>query len=297
MKRHWKVMMILAITMVLGACGQAENAETEAGEPVEVSVGVNSELNKEIWDDVGERLKEENINLETVLFSDFVQTDKALAAGDIDANAYQNLPFLASFNKESGAAIRPMGYVFASPMVVFGNSEIASLDDLPQNGQVGVPSDPVNVGHAYLVLEAAGVIEVADEAGPIPTQEDIVSNPFDLSFVEMDQPQLPRSLEDLTLIVVGSTISGDAGLTMEEALYVEDLNKMPNIYNLIFAVQEEDLGNEVLQSVLEEFQTEETVNYADEISGGAYVPAWTENDDALADYEEFSEEEEGAPAE
>lgn len=290
MKKYLKLILLFTVGIILTACGQAESSMTEEREPVEISVGVNSDLNKEIWDHVGERLEEDNILLETVLFGDFIQTDKALAAGEIDANAYQNMPFLANFNESSEATIRPMGYVFASPMVVFGNEDITNLDDVPENGQVGVPSDPVNVGHAYLVLEAAGLIEVDDAAGPMPTEEDIVSNPLNLSFIGMDQPQLPRSLQDLALIVVGSTISGDAGLEMEEGLYIEDLEAMPNIYNLVFAVQEEDLEEEVLQRVLDEFQTEATVEYADEISGGAYVPAWSENDNALADYEEFVEE-------
>ncbi|MGK9797788.1 MetQ/NlpA family ABC transporter substrate-binding protein, partial [Salmonella enterica subsp. enterica] len=44
----------------------------------------------------------DGLNIQVVEFSDYIQPNAALAAGDLDANSYQHLPYLEAQMKDRG---------------------------------------------------------------------------------------------------------------------------------------------------------------------------------------------------
>lgn len=285
--------------ILLIACGQESSSSAQTNEEMtEVSIGVNSEINLEIWEDVSSRLEEkENITLDVILFGDYIQNNRALQEGELDANAYQYFPFMYNFNNENNADIVPIGYTFIAPMGIYGGEGVNSLEDVSEGGTVAIPNDAVTGEHALSVLELVGLIQLEDTGSESATIDDIAENPLNLEFIEVEASQLPRTLRDTDLAVMGSTHASDGGLSRADALYIQTAEETPVKYFLTFAVNRENINNEVLQTVLNEYQTEETAQFAEEVSGGAYVPAWSEDDNALEDYEQFVAEQEAGNGE
>lgn len=74
--------------------------------------------------------------------------------------------------------------------------KIKSLDELQDGAQVAVPNDPTSTGRSLLLLQKVGLIKLKEGVGLLPTSLDIVENPKNLKIVELEAPQLPRSLDD-----------------------------------------------------------------------------------------------------
>ena len=61
------------------------------------------------------------------------------------------------------------------------SESITSIEEIPEDGVIAIPNDPTNGGRALLGLELAGLIEVDDEAGILPTVSDVTDNPIKYS--------------------------------------------------------------------------------------------------------------------
>ena len=92
------ITLAAALIFILGACGTKGTAD-KADKVEKVKIELVSESAIEIWKDVAKRLKDQNIDLEVVEFTDYNQPNIALKNGDIDLNAFQHVAFLEDFNK------------------------------------------------------------------------------------------------------------------------------------------------------------------------------------------------------
>ncbi|MDK8502633.1 MetQ/NlpA family ABC transporter substrate-binding protein [Aerococcus sp. UMB1112A] len=282
MRKIRMILLALVCVLVLGGC-QSRQKDQET-----YKIGVATDRAAEIFRHVGDRLeKEEGIKIEPVVFSDFVQPNVALAEGDIAANAYQYAPFLADFNQSQQTDLVPLGYLSVEPMGIWASSGIESLDQVPERARIAVTNDPINTGNALIQLEKAGLLTLKDSAGPVPTKEDIASNPKKLDFVEMDGSQVPRALGDTELILTGVTIASEAGLDKEAAIYFEDTINTSKLFRLNFVVRRENLDDPILRKILDYYQTDDTVRYAQETGSGTFYPGWGPGEDAAKDYEDF----------
>ena len=78
------------------------------------------------------------MNIKIVEFSDYIQPNAALAAGDLDANSYQHLPFLEAQINDRGYKIVSVADTVTFPMGIY-SKKVKSLADLPAGAQVGHP--------------------------------------------------------------------------------------------------------------------------------------------------------------
>lgn len=288
-----KFLFLFVVALFLTACGsQSEGAadETASEELQTYRIGVATDRAAEIWNDASERLEEkENIQIEPVVFSDFVQPNIALADGEIDANAYQYIPYLHDFNTSQDDDLITIGYLSVEPMGLWAVDGIEKLGEVPDGSQLAMINDPINAGNSLIQLEKAGLIEVDDAAGPTPTTDDIVSNPKNLEFELLSAGQVPRALGDVELIMSGATMAHEAGYNMGDAIYFEDTSNTSKLFRLNFVTRPELADDEGLQKVLEEYQSQETVDYANETGSGTYYPGWDNDDDPTEDYFEYAE--------
>ena len=88
---------------------------------------------------------------------------------------------------------------------------------------MSVPNDTTNEARALLLLEANGLIKVDPDAGLKATPKDIIENPKNLKFVEIEAAQLVRSLQDVDLAVINGNFAIQGGLNaMSDALAKEE---------------------------------------------------------------------------
>ncbi|MFX9347909.1 MetQ/NlpA family ABC transporter substrate-binding protein, partial [Acinetobacter baumannii] len=71
------------------------------------------------------------------------------------------------------------------------------MPDLPDNARIAISSDAVNTGRALLLLQRAGLIELKPGADHRAKIEDIVAYRKPLKLVQLEGPQIARSLDDV----------------------------------------------------------------------------------------------------
>lgn len=192
-------------------------------------------------------LIEKGYSVEFVAFSDYVQPNKALAEGEITVNIFQHSVYLENFAKEHGLDITPIVEVPTAGMGIFAES-IKSIKEVPDGALVAIPNDVTNLARAIRVLEQAGLVTIDPAVNPAEaTQYTLSENPKNLTFVEIEAPQLPRSLESVDLAVINGNYALSAGLDLSFALYNE---KLQEGYVNVIAVRTEDKGSQLAKDIV-----------------------------------------------
>ena len=130
----------------------------------------------EILEFVKPKLAEQGVTLEVKVFTDYVQPNIQVSEGRLDANFFQHQPYLDEFNASKGTQLVSVAGIHIEPFGAYSN-KVRALDDLKQGGQVAIPNDATNGGRALLLLQAAGVLTLKEEAGITATPRDIADNP------------------------------------------------------------------------------------------------------------------------
>lgn len=194
---------VLAATL-LAAC----DSTSDGSAPGKVRIGISGAGSD--WDVLKEKAKAEGIDVELVAFDDYALPNKALAAGDIELNAFQHLALLSQFNAGNGTDTVPIGATSVAPLGLFSLKH-KSVDRIPDDGKIAIPNDPSNQGRALRVLEQAELLKLKDTTGLYGTPDDITDDPRHLRIVSVDAQQTPRSLQDVDGAVINSGVAGQAG--------------------------------------------------------------------------------------
>ena len=284
MKKFAKIALALAVLVGFSACGAKDNesskdasAETKTEDKAEgttIKIGVVGEYS-EVLEKVIARYEEATGNkVELQKFSDYSQPNEALIAGDIDLNAYQHHKFLDEFNESKGSDLISIGDTMLAPMALY-SEKIKSIDELEDGAKVAIPNDPTNGSRALFLLQEAGLIKVDGQAGDLIGVDKVTDNPKNLEIIEMDASTTPRSLEDVDIAAVNDTFALDSGLDKEKSVFVEDpKSELVKEYINLIAARKEDENNEAYKEFVKYYQTEETKKDMEEITKGAWLPAW-----------------------
>jgi len=267
MKKIFRALGLALVVLVLAACGQSE-------ETTKVKLGVVGDKNDQ-WEYLQEELLEkENIEIELVKFTDYRQPIVSLDDGSIDMHSALTEIYMDSINEEGGYSNTTLGYTTLNPMGVF-SEKIDSLDELADGALVAIPDDVSNGSRALLLLQTAGLIELDESKGLLPTTSDITSNPKNLQFEEMAANQTARALADVDISLINNDMATDAGyVPTKDSIYLEPVAESSKPYYNVIAVREDQTDNEVYNTILEYYQTDEVAEIIDEMSAGSSIPVW-----------------------
>lgn len=287
MKKIFKQLGTLTVAsiLVLNASATLVSAQGDDRpfEGEEVSIGVVGDVADSIWNYLGEvALEEEGIELEVVLLTDYNQPNEAVDNGSLDLNAFQHVAFLNEWNEANDADLVHIGFTTVNPLGLY-SEKISSLDELENGATIAIPNDPTNGGRALLALEIAGLIEVDDAAGVLPTPDDITDNSKNLNIQELDASQIAIALPDVDAAFINTGFANDAGLSLEDAIFfdAEDKDQLNEVYKNIVVVRAEDAEKPLYLKLVELYQTEEVAKQIVELSNGGSLPAWDDVDDAV----------------
>ncbi len=225
-------------------------------------------------------LAKEGIDLEIKEFSDYVQPNLAVAQNRVDANYFQHLPYLTSFNQDHKTDLVVLGAVHLEPMGVYmiGNQKPLWIKNikksLPNDLKIGVPNDPTNEGRALNLLAENGFLTLKKEV-KYPTKRDIIANPHNLKITELDASILPRMLDakQLDLAVINSNFALAAKMSpLQDAIILEQSKNNP--YANIIAVRPSDLKSDKIQKLLKTIHSDAIKNYIKEHYHGAIIAAF-----------------------
>ncbi|MBV8621339.1 MAG: MetQ/NlpA family ABC transporter substrate-binding protein [Curvibacter sp.] len=248
----------------------------QAATPDPIRVGVTTGPHEQIFA-VVKRVAERDhgLKIRVVSFNDYVQPNAALDAGDLDANSFQHRPFLAAAIRARNYRLVGFGKTWVGPIGLY-SKRYRRLADLPAGAQVAIPNDPSNGGRVLLLLQQAGLIRlktgIDPVAGVFATRLDITDNPRQLRLVEIDAPQLPRSLDDVDAAAINADFANKAGLNpVRDSILLEDRD---GPYACLIAVREKDKDERWVQQLVQSYQTEEVRQFILKEFNGVVIPAF-----------------------
>ncbi len=195
----------------------------------------------------------------------------SLDDGSVDVNAFQHKPYLDQQIKDRGYKLAIAGNSFVYPIAGY-SKRIKSVDEIKDGDRIAVPNDPTNLGRSLILLEKQGLIKLRDGVGLNGTVRDIAENPKNISIVELDANQLPRSLDDVTLAIINTTYASSINLTpAKDGIFVED--KDSPYVNLIVA-REDNVNAENVKNFVKAYQTDTVDQAANKIFKGGAVKGW-----------------------
>ncbi|WP_082745324.1 MetQ/NlpA family ABC transporter substrate-binding protein [Burkholderia savannae] len=263
-----RTMLKLAAALGAAACVASAHAQAQAQT---IKVGVTGGPHAQVMEEVKKVAAKSGLDIKIVEFSDYVQPNAALAAGDLDANSYQHYPYLEAQVKDRGYKIVKVADTVTFPMGIY-SKRVKSLAELRPGARIAVPNDPTNGGRALLLLQKQGLLKLRDGAGLKATRFDIVDNPKQLKIVELDAAQIPRSLADVDAAAINTNYAMEAGLKpKQDAIAIEGPN---GPYANILAVRSEDKDKPWVAKLVAAYRSPDVKRFIERQFGGAVIAAW-----------------------
>lgn len=216
-------------------------------------------------------LKAKGIDLVIVVTDDYNMPNRALANHEIDANFFQHIPFMEEQINQFHYSIESLAKIEIEPMGIY-SKKIQSLSQLPENATIAIPNDPTNEARALRLLEENKVIQLNTKSDIQITVLNIVKNPKNIKFVEVDAAMLPRSLEDVDAAAINTNYALQAGLSPEaDALALEGPNSP---YVNIITIRTGDENQPEIEALKEAMTSEKMRKFILDTYQGAVVPVF-----------------------
>ena len=202
-------------------------------------------------------------------FDDYVIPNTALEAGELDANYFQHVPYLNDFNEKNGTHIVVGTKVHFETMAIYPG-KTATLEGLADGATFAIPNDTTNEARALQLLAAQGLITLKDGVGLEATPNDIVENPKNLQFEEIEAAQVPNVLADVDFGIANGNYALSAGIA-DTALVKESAeSEAATTYANVLAIREGDDRPE-LKALEEALNSQEVKDYINETYHGTVI--------------------------
>ncbi len=264
-----KIISLLGATALTAAlltgCGGDSDDKT-------ITVAASATPHAEILEQAKPLLEAKGYTLEIQVFSDYVQPNNVVEVGDFDANYFQHIPYLESFNEEQGTHLVNAGGIHYEPFGLYPgkSSDLADME----GATIAVPNDTTNEARALLLLQDNGYLTLKEGVGLKATKLDIVENPYNIEIVELEAAQIPRTLQDVTFGIMNGNYAMEAGYTVAEnaLLYESAESDAAATYVNVIAVKEGNENSEKIKALVEVLKSDEIKDFINETYNGGVIP-------------------------
>ena len=257
--------LVLCLSLFAG-CGQVDDAKV-------IKVAASPTPHALILKTVADVLAEDGWTLEVIEYSDYVIPNNVVEDGEVDANYFQHVPYLDTFNAENGTHLVSVAAIHYEPFAIYPGTKV-HLEDLVAGDKIAIPNDGSNRARGLLLLEQEGIIGLKDGAGMEATVLDIEENPLGLEIFEMEAAQIAGVRDSVALAVINGNYALNAGLNAgTDAIAVEDAESISaTTYANVLVVKEGNETSEKIEALKKALLSEEVKTYINETYSGAVVP-------------------------
>lgn len=263
-----KFFLLIIFVIFLSACGAqaSENSEDT------LVIAVNPSYNgfPEIFEFIKPKLEEQGITLDIELVNDIIQPNLLVEDGTVDANAFQHIPYMESYNEQNNSDLVGAIKVLAWPSGLY-SSKYDKIEDVPDGATISIPQDPSNNGRALDFLDKHGFIKLKENVGLEARIHDIEENERNFNIIELDQGMSVQSLEDVDLAFILGGYQTQAGLHLSDALLAEDSNSE---FIGVITTKKENANSEKINILREVLHTDEVREFIDEEFEGDIIPVF-----------------------
>ncbi|WP_225755608.1 MetQ/NlpA family ABC transporter substrate-binding protein [Actinotalea sp. Marseille-Q4924] len=279
------VALPITLATALSACS---GAQADTGDDGPVTVGV-TDASKDYWRTFEQLAAEEGIEVELVNFTDYAQPNPILSQGELDLNQFQHLLYLANYNVNADDDLVPVGSTAIYQLGLYTTKGYASPEDLPDGAEIAIPNDPVNQARALLVLQSAGLVELADGGNAFSTPAEVVDGSR-VTVVPVDASQTAVQVNTIDAAVINNNFAADAGIDPTTAIYsdLEDTRTARPYLNL-WVARADDADNPVYAQLVEIYQSEEVLAGVEAENKGTAVTEQVPAEELRADLTELEQ--------
>ena len=255
----------------------AEESAEAAGGTVEskgtIKVAASATPHAEILAAAKPILAEQGWDLEVTEFDDYVLPNEVVESGEMDANYFQHVPYLDSFNEEKGTHLVEVGKIHYEPFGIYPGTK-SSLDDIADGDVIAVPNDTTNEARALLLLQDNGIITLKDGAGLEATVNDIAENPYNVEIQELAAESVARVADEVAYVVLNGNYALEAGYSVgKDALaYEKSDSEAAKTYVNVIAVKEGNENNPAIKALVDTLKSDTIKQYINDTYDGAVIP-------------------------
>ena len=265
----------LAVSSLSGCGKKSANAKgkDKKEEIKTIKIAATPIPHAEILNEAKKILKDKGYELKVTEFEDYVQPNEVVESGEYDANYFQHVPYLDSFNDEKGTHLVDAGDIHYEPFGIYPGKK-KSLDDVEKGDRIAIPNDTTNEARALLLLEANGLIKLKEGAGLTATVNDIEENPKEIKFDELESAQVARVVGEDEFVVLNGNYALEAGYVVsKDALaYEASDSEAAKTYVNIIAVKEGNENNEGIKELVKVLKSDEIKKFINDKYEGAVIP-------------------------
>lgn len=278
-KKLFAAVLVGALSVsALTACGSSDDSKgtdstsSDAGLKT-ITVAASATPHAEILEYAKTALKEKGYDLQVTIFDDYVKPNEVVESGEFDANYFQHVPYLESFNEEKGTHLVVAGKIHYEPFGIYPGTK-KSLDDITDGDSIAVPNDTTNEARALLLLQDNGIIKLNDGAGINATVNDIAENPHNIKIVELEAAQVARVVDETAFVVLNGNYALAAGFSVgKDALaYEQNDSEAAKTYVNVIAVKEGNENSDAIKALVDVLKSDDVKNYIKDTYDGAVLP-------------------------
>lgn len=271
MNKLLKGLAAVALTASLVGCGASGSSNDKT-----IKIGASVTPHAEIIENIKPDLEDLGYEVEIVEFSDYVKPNTALRDGELDCNYFQHTPYLedwVSKNCDSDDALVSAAKIHFEPLGIY-SSKHSDVKDVPDGAQIAVPNDTTNEARALQLLQAQGIITLAEGKGLEATKADIVENPHNVEIVELAAEVVPNKINEVDFVIANGNNALNAKIT-DKLLVTESADsEAADTYANVIAVRKGDEESQKIKDLLKVLESEKTAKFIEESYQGVVVPVF-----------------------
>lgn len=268
MKKFKKLLLsVVTLSLIVGilaGCAPKTEVVEEADDSTkkEITVGVSQGPYNVLFDEaVKPILEAKGYTINSVEFQDLLQSEIALSNNEVDFNVAQHTAYYENFNNTQDGRLVGITPIPTVPAGIYSAAN-TSIDQIEEGDKIAVPNDASNTARAYALLQKAGWIKLKDDVDLLTaSSDDIIENPLNLEFIEMDSLNIPRVLADFDFAVITGSIVYNAKIDASTALLQEDI--LDHLV-LVVVVNEEDKDSEWAKAIVDAYHSDDFKAYMEE---------------------------------
>ena len=259
-----KPTLLLALTLLTGLAHAADDKPLIVGTTAAFAIPLEAAVSE---------ADKQGLKVQLVEFTDWIAPNVSLAAGDIDVNYFQHIPFLENAKAAAGFDLVPYAPGIINNVGLY-SKKYKSFAELPDGATVAIANDPINSGRGLQLLAKAGLITLKPGVGYKATEDDITANPKHLKLLQVEAVQLVRAYDDADLVQgypayirLAKTFDAESALLFDGVDHPE--------YVIQFVIQPKSKNDPRLARFIDIYQHSPVVRAAlDKTYGKLYQTGW-----------------------
>jgi len=274
LKKILTIVFTALLAISLTACGASKSNSSSSGDKKEIKIGATSGpyadmVNKAIKP----LLEKKGYTVKVTEFSDYIQPNKALNSGELDANLFQHKIYMKKFAEQNNMDLTALAPVPTAPMGLYSD-KVKDLKDIPDGAEVTLPNDPSNAARAYALLAAADLIKIKPDTDVLKiTKNDVIENPKNLKFSPISLLNLNEAYKEKDLVFNYPTYIAKLNLTPgKDGLLVED--EKDSTFAVSLVAREDNKDSDAVKALKKALASEKIKNFINEKLKGHATPAF-----------------------